>query len=221
MPKQNVEEQLEHLNRLRHSPPGEETATALRKALRDRVNVVVSRAAKIGAELQLQALVPDLQAAFERLFRDPVKTDPQCWGKNAIAKALKDLGCTGSGPFLRGVRHVQLEPVWGGQEDTAAVLRGTCALALVQCNDMPRAGIFRELLPVVAERSATARADAARAVEQMQGEEAVLLLRLKALLGDADARVTGQVLESVLSLEGESGVEFVARFLEDQPEDVM
>ena len=34
---------------------------------------------------------------------------------------------------MRGLRHIQMEPVWGGQADSAATLRGTCALALIDC----------------------------------------------------------------------------------------
>jgi hypothetical protein len=78
-------------------------AAPLRKALRDRVNVIVAKAASISAELQLYALLPDLLSAFERLFDKPRESDPQCWGKNAIAKALKDLDHRESATFLRGV----------------------------------------------------------------------------------------------------------------------
>ena len=46
---------------------------------------------------------------------DPVKTDPQCWAKNAIVKALKDLNHDDPAVFLRGIEHVQMEPVWGGR----------------------------------------------------------------------------------------------------------
>ena len=70
------------------------------------------------------------------------------------------------------------------------------------------------------ESEATVRADAARAVEQLGGREAELLLRLKARAGDKEVRVTGQVLESVLQLEGASGVSFVAGFLRDPNEEV-
>ncbi|HEY2381216.1 MAG TPA: hypothetical protein VGK48_08530, partial [Terriglobia bacterium] len=119
-----VERQLADLGALRALSPVAVIAP-LRKALRDRVNVVVAKAASISAELQLHALLPDLLAAFERLFDKPRESDPQCWGKNAIAKALKDLDYSESATFLRGVRHIQMEPVWDGEIDTAGVLRGT------------------------------------------------------------------------------------------------
>jgi hypothetical protein len=64
------------------------------------------------------------------------------------------------------------------------------------------------------------RADAARALEQMSGRDVMLLLRLKARAGDKEARVTGQVLESVLQLEGSGGISFVSGFLQHSDEEI-
>jgi hypothetical protein len=63
----------------------------------------------------------------------------------------------------------------------------------------------------------TVRIDAIRAVEQMEGEEAALLLRLKAGIGDQRATVVGQALESLLRVEGERGVGFAREFLTWKP----
>src|SRR5690242_18708285 len=103
----NVEGELEKLGLLRDLPE-QEAAVALRKALTDRVNVIVAKAAKIAAERHITALLPDLLRAFDRLFEKPVERDPQCWGKNAIAKALVDLEHREATPFLRGIRHIQM-----------------------------------------------------------------------------------------------------------------
>jgi hypothetical protein len=54
----------------------------------------------------------------------------------------------------------------------------------------------------------------------MQGDEAGLLLRLKARAGDASPRVTGQVLECLLSLEGDAAIGFVSEFLEVEADDL-
>ena len=131
MKNDRVEQQLENLRALRALGPTEAAAVVLCKALRDRMNVVVAKAAAISAEFQLKSLASDLLQAFDRLFEKTVETDRQCWAKTAIAPALKDLGHAESPPFLRGLRHIQMEPVWGGEKDTAAALRGTCVLALV------------------------------------------------------------------------------------------
>ncbi len=220
MPNRRVEEQLEALKALRGAGLNDTNTEALRKALRNRVNVVAAKAAAIAAEIQAGSLIPDLVEAFARLLEKPKDTDPQCWGKNSVAQALKDLGHAESSVFLRGMRHVQMEPVWGGQADTAITLRGICTLALVQCTDLPRLQILRYLVDALTDWEARVRVEAARALEQMDGEEAALLLRLKARAGDNETAVTGQVLESFLRLQGEQGVPFVAEFLRAGSEEV-
>ncbi|HEY3454009.1 MAG TPA: hypothetical protein VGK64_05355 [Bryobacteraceae bacterium] len=218
MKNDRVEQQLENLRALRALGPTEAAAGVLRKALRDRVNVVVAKAAAISAEFQLKALIPDLLQAFDRLFEKPVENDRQCWGKNAIAKALKDLGHSESAPFLRGLRYIQMEPSWERSVDTANVLRGTCALALVQCNDLTRDEIILHLIEALTEGEPTVRRDAALAVEQMSGREAVSLLRLKARAGDEEPEVTGQIFESLLRLDPSPSTSFVAGFLDHENE---
>ena len=220
MAKDRVERQLENLKALRAAGSSEDSVKELRKALSDKVNVIVAKAASIADEWQSQALLPDLTSAFSRLFVNPGESDPQCWGKNAISKTLKNLGCAESAVFLKGVQHQQWESVWGGKTDTAGVLRGTCALALVQCSDLPRDEILLHLVSSVTDADAKVRADGARALEQMGGREATLLLRLKARSGDKEARVTGQVLESILQLESTRGISFVAEFLQHADDEV-
>jgi HEAT repeat protein len=212
MAARNIEAQLEQLGRLRTGTPAE-AAAPVRKALTDRVNLVVAKAATIAGELLIRDLEPDLVRSFERLLEDPVKRDPQCWGKNALAKALKELDHRESAVFLRGSRHVQMEPVWGGQADTAGTLRGICLLALVGCTDLKREEILRYLVNALTEAAAPVRVDAARALAQMGGEESALLLRLKARMGDSEPSVTGQALESLLALERKEALPFVAGFL--------
>jgi hypothetical protein len=63
---------------------------------------------------------------------NPVKSDPGCRAKVEIARALYELGEDPAAVFPRGVRHRQMEPVFGGREDTAAELRCVCALGLVR-----------------------------------------------------------------------------------------
>jgi HEAT repeat protein len=212
MANDKVEKQLESLRALRGLGLTADVNAALKKALADRVNVVVAKAAQICGDLQAAPLLPELTKAFERFFDKD--NDPQCWAKNALAKTLKDLDVRESALFLRGVRHVQYEAVWGGQEDTAAVLRGACAMALVQCNDISRDETLRHLVDALSETAATVRMDAAAALAQMDGREVALLLRLKARLGDKDPRVTGQVLEALLEIEGKAALPFVGEFLE-------
>jgi hypothetical protein len=175
--------------------------------------LIVAKAAAIAGERGLRELVPGLLRAFGRLLEHGAQRDPQCWGKHAIARALVALDHRDSAPYLRGLRHIQLEPVWGGQADTAANLRGTCVLALAACSDIPRQDTLRAMVDSLADPSDLVRAEAVRALVQMPGEEGALLLRLKARLGDKALQVTGQAFDGVLALEGESAVPFVAGFL--------
>jgi len=213
MANRRIEEQLEKLSALRGVPRAEAGA-AIRKALSDRVNLVVAKAAGLAGELDIREAVPDLLRAFDRLLDDPVKSDPQCWGKNAVAKALKELEHREAAPYLRGAVHVQMEKVWGGQEDTAGPLRGICLLAMPMCADIERPQVLRYLVNALTEPAPPVRADAARALAEMQGDDCALLLRLKARAGDREAAVTGQVLECLLALERAAGLPFVQSFLE-------
>ena len=212
MASRRIEEQLELLSQLRGGG-AEQAAPALQRALHDRVNLVVAKAAALAAELSATALLPELLAAFDRLFADAAKSDPQCWGKVALAKALRDLGYQDSRPFLRGAIHIQMEKVWGGEADTAGPLRGICLLALPACPDLPRERVLRYMVDALTEEAAPVRSDAARALIEMQGDDCALLLRLKARAGDADASVTGQVLEALLALERREALPFVQQFL--------
>ena len=214
-----IEQEIEQLNLIRDAEPVAARA-ALRRAMADRVNLMVAKAAKIAAEMQLRDLIPDLLRAFDRMLENAVERDPQCWGKNAIAKALTDLEHRESAVFLRGSEHIQMEAVWGGREDTAGTLRGLCLLALVACADVPRPTLLRALVDALAEKAHTVRLEAVRALAQMDGDEAALLLRLKARAGDQEVSVVGQVFESVLQLEGDQGARFVAGFLRSGAEAV-
>jgi hypothetical protein len=220
MPVRNIEHELQSLRELCESGSPETRARELRKALKDKVNVVVAKGATLIGELGVRDLIPELGSTFDRLLVQPRKSDPQCWGKTAIAKALKGMECEDSAIFLKGAKHVQMEPVWGGEEDTAATLRATCALALLQCIDISREDKLWNLQRLLTERSPSLRKDGAQALELLGGPEAALLLRLKARMPEEDATVTGQVFESLLRVEGDGAVPFVVEFLRAPKEEV-
>jgi HEAT repeat protein len=58
------------------------------------------------------------------------------------------------------------------------------------------------------------RIEAVRAIAQMNGDDASLLLRLKARMGDPNQIVTGQVFDALLSLDREKAVTFLAEYLD-------
>jgi HEAT repeat protein len=99
-------------------------------------------------------------------------------------------------------------------------LRANATLALVSCTDLARVEILRHLVNALANASDKVRLEAVRALEQMNGDESNLLLRLKAHSGDSDPDVLGQVFDSLLQLERERAVPFIATFLKAKNEEV-
>ena len=208
-----IEERIRQLRQLRTVAASEESDSILLKALQDKSGVLVAEAAKTVGESHRPQWIPDLLSAYARMFDTPVRTDPKCFAKTAILKALTALDYEESAPFIKGSTHIQMEPVFGGQEDSAPPLRACAILALVQCTDLTRPEILRRLVDALADKSDTVRVEAVRALEQMNGDEASLVLRLKAHDGDSRSAVLGQVFDSIIQLEQDRGVQFVAQFL--------
>jgi HEAT repeat protein len=210
--KRSFEEQLAALDALRQLPP-EACIEPLRKALVHRNNFVVSKAADLVRQFQLTQLIPELLTPFDRFFEDPVKADPQCWAKNAISRALAHFEHQDAEVYLRGMHHIQLEPVWGGTSDTAGTLRATCALALVQCRSLREPDLLAHLLELLADKDKSVRVEVVRAVEQVGSTSAALLLRLRAVLGSDEPEVLGACYSGILRIEGQSAIPWVSRFL--------
>ena len=220
MPTRKLEDRIEELRQLRTNTFAVDAEAILRKAFADRSNLVIAEAAKTLGELHLSGLAAELLAAFDRLFHEPVKTDPKCWGKTAIVKALAQLDYSESSPFVRGLRHVQMEPVYGGQEDSAVQLRANSFLALVQCSDLSRFEVLGYLVDAMSDPADPVRIEAVRALNQLGGDEAVLLLRLKARTGDRRPLIIGYVFDALLQMQRDRAVSFVAEYLKSIDEEL-
>lgn len=184
----------------------------VRKALAGKNNFLAAKAAKVAAEHQWRDLVPDMVKAFDRFFSP--KADPQCWAKNAISKALAELEYFDDPQvYIRGLLHVQMEPVWGGQADTAGALRAHCALALVECRNLSDLDVLEHLTDVLVDADKSVRIEAARAVTRIGRREGALLLRLRALSGDPEPEVLGAIFSALLELGRKEAMQFVSRFL--------
>jgi hypothetical protein len=210
--KRRFEEQLAALEQLRHQPP-QASVEPLCRALTHRSNYIVAKGADLVREFRLPELIPQLLAAFDRGFVNPLKTDPQCWAKNALSRALAALEFQDATIFLRGMHHIQLEPVWGGHSDTAATLRATCALALVPCRSLSETELLNYLIELFADKEKSVRVEAVRAVEQVGSPAAALLLRLRAVLGGDEPEVLGACFNGILHLDGTAAVAWISRFL--------
>jgi HEAT repeat protein len=220
--KHKFEEQLAAVDALRQLPP-EAAIDPLRKALANRNNFIAAKAADLVREFQLTQMTPELLTAFDRFFEDPIKSDPQCWAKNALSRALADFEHQDAEVFLRGMHHLQLEPSYGGPSDSAATLRATCALALVQCRSLTEPQLLTHLIELLDDQDKSVRVEAVRAIEHVNSTSAALLLRLRAILSpqlnprmqDDEPEVLGACYSGILRIEGASAIPWVARFLAD------
>jgi HEAT repeat protein len=212
-----VEAKLARLRTLRSQSASPDMVGELRKALDDASNLVAAEAAEIIGDKNLVDLLPELVTAFERFLIEPEKSDKLCRAKNAIAIALNKIDYDETELFLRGIRHVQLEPVWGGEQDTAAALRGNCAFALVRIG---YPDVLLLLVDLLADPEKVARVAAAQALAASGAFAAMPLLRLKARLGDKEPEVTVECLTALVSLTPKESLAFVAEFLHDHDESV-
>lgn len=215
-PRRKLEDTLAALATVRDQPNSAESLAALRAALASRGSFAVAKAAKLAGELELTALGADLVAAFDRLFPEGADADKGCTAKAAIAESLYQLGHDAAGVFLRGIRHVQMEPVYGGHVDTAVDLRSASAFGLVRIGY--RDAIV-ELGDRLADREPPVRISAARALAYRGGHDGVPLLRLRVLAGD-EPEVIGECLTALLRLSGLGALPFAARVLASRNDQV-
>jgi hypothetical protein len=178
---------------------------------------VAAKAARLAADASLYDVAPALLAAFARFLDKPVKSDPNCYAKKAITRALVALDCEDVEFFRAGLSLKQMEPVWGGKADTAADVRGTCAIGLV-ATGYPRALVA--IAALLYDEEPDARLGAIRAAANGTPREAELLLRSKVLAGDAMPAIIGECFSALMAIEPEDSLAFVAEWL-TKPDDAL
>lgn len=190
-------------------------AVELRRFLADKNGYLVSEAAQAANKLGLSELTPELGAAFARLLVDAVKTDKGCIGKNRIVEALLSFDAHEPDVYLAGLRHIQREPAFGEPIDTAAGLRGLCAVALFHM-DFPAA--LLEVTPLLLDPEPVTRAAAADAIGSSGEEHGAAVLHLKALAGDEEPDVLGACYRGLLRLLPARYLKFVTQKLNGRDE---
>ncbi len=205
-----TEDALAAIYAIRQAPERFDLARDLGPFLGHKSNHVVAAAAATAERLEVSALAPDLVEAFERLMRDPAKLDPGCKALIAIAQALIQMDDPAAKVYFAGIRHVQMEGSFGPPVDVAAPLRGLSARGLAR---MGHPNALLECVTLLADREIPARAGAIRAIGEAGRPEGVLLLRLKALVGDKEDEIVAECFGALLRLDPASSVEFVAQFL--------
>jgi hypothetical protein len=209
----STEDALAAIHAIRQTPEKYDLPRDLAPFLRHKSNHVVAAAAATVERLEASPLAPDLVDAFERLMGNPAKLDAGCKALIAITQALVQMDDPAAKVYFAGIRHVQMEGSFGPPMDAAAPLRGLCARGLAR---MGHPGALLECVTLLADREVPARAGAVRAIADSGRPDGVLLLRLKALVGDEEIEVTGECFGALLSLDPAGSVEFVARFLRPQ-----
>lgn len=215
MAHRSFDDQMEALDALKGRSLDGDDIALIRKMLTNKSNLLAAKAAQLAEGNELRDLLPDLMAAYGRFFANADKTDPQCWAKNAISRALSRLGCRDKDVFLRGLHHQQWEPTWGGRADSAGTLRANCAHALIGCEGLIAQDLVLLLLDLLADDDKTVRVEAVRALAQLD-DLAVPILRLFALMKAGDPENTEAVsvcFSALLAIEQEPAIAFVARFL--------
>jgi HEAT repeat protein len=207
----SLDDKLAAIRKLRGQPLTPEQKAELRKGLGDRSNLVVAAAAAIAGENTLVELARDLEAAFERFLVNPLKDDKLCRAKIAVVQALDKMEHQRPDVFRKVATYVQLEPVWGGSEDSAAPLRAAAIIALARIEG---SSSLPMLVDAMIDPAKDVRIAVAMALGYVGTEAAGLLLRLKARLGDRDPEVLSECLSGLLTVNAKEYLPFVAEFLE-------
>src|SRR3954452_8007548 len=189
--RQSLDDKLAALRELRGQALTPEQKIELRKRIGDRSNLVVAAAAAIAGENTLVELVKDLEAAFDRFLVNPLKDDKLCRAKIAVVQALDKMEHQDPDVFLKAASHVQLEPVWGGTEDSAPPLRAAAVIALARTEGSRSLPV---LVDALADPAKDVRIAAALALGAVGTEAAGLILRLKVRVGDIDPDVFSECL---------------------------
>ena len=135
--------------------------------------------------------------------------------KIAVIQALDKMEHQRPDVFEKAARFVQLEPVWGGTEDSAPPLRAAAIIALariVGSSSLPL------LVNAMLDPSRDVRIATAQALGYIGNESAGLVLRFKARTGDRDPDVLSECFSGLLEVDPHANLSFVSEYLdEDQP----
>lgn len=204
-----IEDTLAQIGRMT-APLSDDNRAELRRLLRDKRSLVVTRAARAMGRSGEAGFREELAAAFARLLALPGSADPVCRAKEEIVEALEALGHPDAAPFVTGARYQQWEPVYGGRADTAVGLRAKCAETLARLNATETPFVLTDLL---ADDAPTPREAAAKGIAYWSGESAELLLRLRVRTGETHPNVLRACFAGLITLDPDRGVAFAAEHL--------
>lgn len=202
---------LDQLAEAVEDPHSKPAAAAIGKALRSRSNLVIASALAVIREHELTGFEVAMREVFAHAMIDPVQSDPGCRTKVGVVRALDALSEPADELFLVGVRHVQKEPAWGGSQDTAASLRGMCAMALVNRGHPDAMFELARLLGDPEREARRAAADAVAATGDALTGVPLLVLRVRS--HEQESEVLGACFAGLLSFADPRAFEFVVEHL--------
>lgn len=175
-------------------------------------------AADLAEKWDARSLLEALAAAAESLApnvlgADANKRDPGAEGKQAALRVLVAWEADLPALYVQAAAWVQHAPVMNGSVDVAAECRGLAAIGIAQTMAGGPEQALELLVDLLADPETPARVRAAQALGMWRGTEAVAVLRLKALTGDEQPEVLGEVLAALLRHDPRRQLPFVVRFL--------
>ncbi len=216
-PKQSrLERELETLRPALQSPDAPGSHALFGAALTRSQSFVAAKAATAIREHRLEGFEDDLKAAFDRFLRDPIKTDPGCLAKLATLEALDHLEVSDDAPFVKAIRHFQLEPAYKKPVDTAAGLRARGAMGLARLGHPDFLLLLADLL---ADPEPNVRQAAADALAFRGDRAGAATLQLKLNHGDEEPEVLLACLSGLVALAPDWGLRKAGALLagKDEP----
>ncbi len=135
----------------------EEQIAEIRKLLTSGSAPVIAKAASVVGKRRIAALAGDVAKQLVALMDKGTAADKGCIAKIALAETLNTLEYVGHEEFLRGIAYVQREPSYGGATDTAARVRGECAVGLARRGIRRSITGWQSFWPTTRPRLATGR----------------------------------------------------------------
>jgi HEAT repeat protein len=209
--RQTIQEKIDAIAALELAPFSPKITAQLRKALSSANNTLVAAASRITEKRNLEDLIPDLVTGFDRFMSNPLKTDRGCLAKTAIVRALNTLLFGDEALYLKGIRHIQMEPAWGPPVDTAPPVRVACLSALLRIG---YPDLFFEIVQCLVDKTYPVRKAAIEALAAQGGETSELLLRFKCLISESDPDTSGDCFTALIQINPDKSLPFVARFIE-------
>ena len=186
---------------------------ALKPHLRDTNNVVSSAAVTQAVKLNAAELSADISALLLSLLKskDPIKSDKGCRTKVACVKALAVFDDLYQNYDLLTValRHRQLEPVFGGRDDTGAFLRGETVQVLGKINFKDAA---MEIAALLFDECPFPQTAAIKTLKHINNDVAQTSLRLKALADNSTDEVAAELFTAIAQIDPDP-IGFLTSFL--------